>query len=362
MKKTTAISSIVAATLIFVFSCNKFDNSLLGGDKTVYLDLPDSVHSYANAGGNSTVNHTITLGRVLFYDRHLSLNNSISCGSCHKQALAFSDNTSLSRGFENKLTSRNTPPIQNLNVFMGGFSNTNLFWDGRETDIRHLITRPISNHVEMGIADLSTLPDKLAALPYYADLFTKAYGTSEITIDKIANAVALFTQNITASGTRLDMYTQGSGQLTALELQGMQLFQQKYDCAQCHNPSIGGYSSSQFMNIGLDAPYTDKGLGAISGNSADNGKFKIPNLRNVALTAPYMHDGRFKTLDDVLEHYSHGIKNDVNLDERLKDASGKPMQMNIPPQERQAIIAFLNTLTSVNMITDPYFSDPFKTK
>src|SRR3954470_5790480 len=104
MKKTIAISSIAAAALIFFFSCNKFDNSLPGSDKTVYLDLPDSVHSYQGGGGNNTNNHRITLGRVLFYDRHLSINNSISCGPCHKQALAFSDNTAFSRGFENKQT------------------------------------------------------------------------------------------------------------------------------------------------------------------------------------------------------------------------------------------------------------------
>jgi cytochrome c peroxidase len=116
------------------------------------------------------------------------------------------------------------------------------------------------------------------------------------------------------------------------------------------------------MNIGLEYPNKDRGMGAVANNPALDGMFKIPNLRNVALTGPYMHDGRFATLDAVLEHYSHGIQNDPNLDPRLRTADGKPLRMNISPEEKKAIITFLNTLTDYSMITDERFSDPFRVK
>jgi cytochrome c peroxidase len=214
----------------------------------------------------------------------------------------------------------------------------------------------------MGIEDLSSIPAKLAALPYYSELFEDAYGSDEITLPKVSNAVALFVQTISATKTRFDQAADRQVTLTALEQQGNMLFNQKYNCGSCHNENVNGYFSGEFMDIGLDKSYVDPGLGGITQRSTDKGKFKVPNLRNVALTAPYMHDGRFNTLEDVLDHYSHGINATANLDERLKEKTGKPMQMNIPLQEKQAIVAFLNTLTDYSMITDPYLADPFKTK
>ena len=135
------------------------------------------------------------------------------------------------------------------------------------------------------------------------------------------------------------------------------------NCGNCHNEQVNGYFSGQFRDIGLDASYSDLGLGAISGRAEDRGRFKVPNLRNVTLTAPYMHDGRFKTLDDVLDHYSHNINSSANLDTFLKTTgTGAPMRMNISAHENQAIIGFLGTLTDADMITNPAYSDPFKTK
>ncbi len=373
MKKYFVLLAAALPVAIF-FSCNRTAVPTPEGGGEAYIDLPDSTYNYYGASGSSMepINRQATLGRVLFYERQLSLNNSVSCGSCHKQAFAFSDNVAQSAGFENKLTSRNTPALQNLGFsgfsmnpggpsFSGGGT---LFWDGRERDMAKLITRPISNHVEMGMTDLDAMVDKLNALPYYKELFEDAFGSDEITKEKISTSVALFVNAIKAVNTRFDQDQQHKGgQLSALEQEGMFLFNQKYDCTGCHNENINGYFSGAFMNIGLDAPYTDKGVGVISGSTMDDGKFKVPNLRNVTLTAPYMHDGRFKSLDAVLEHYSHGIKADANLDERLKNPStGGPMRMNISSHEKQAIIAFLGALTDVDMITNPYFSDPFKIK
>lgn len=342
-----------------IYSCNKEKAPSSSG--TAYLDLPASPYQYT---GDVTTDNKATLGRVLFYEPRLSINNSVACASCHHQEFAFADNVSLSRGFENRLTKRNSMPIQNLSspfVPLGGQQAGTFFWDGRESSLQNLIARPITNHVEMGIDDLATLPSKLSSLPYYQDLFVKAYGSSDITMDKISEAMSTFLMSINANNTKLDKVGMTvNSQLSPLEMEGFELFNTKYECSGCHRVFNGSYSSSDFMNIGLDFPNVDKGQGElIPGNE---GKFKIPNLRNVALTAPYMHDGRFATLDQVLDHYSHNIKDDPNLDSRLRAINGQPLRMNIPTGERQAIIAFLNTLTDYDMITDKKFSNPFKVK
>jgi cytochrome c peroxidase len=238
--------------------------------------------------------------------------------------------------------------------------NSSLFWDGRETDVINFVARPIGNHVEMGMDDPEAVCDKLSKLPYYADLFKKAYGDETITFDRVSESIAMFMSAIQTKNSRFDHYTDGKAQLTALELQGMNLFHTKYNCATCHNVSAAYYGGDLFMSIGLDKNPKDKGRGGITYRGEDNGTFRIPTLRNVALTAPYMHDGRFKTLEHVLEHYSKGIQDDQNLAEQLRDAKHQPMKMNISEQETSALIAFLNTLTDHNMISDPKFSNPFK--
>lgn len=320
-----------------------------------------------------------TLGRVLFYDQQLSLNNTISCSSCHKQNLAFSDNVRFSRGFENKLTARNSMPIQNLMAFGGfialdakplppdvGFVPSNfgshLFWDGRETDLKKMVLRPMVNHVEMGITDVEALSDKLSEIPYYQDLFTKAYGDSFVTKERVSEALGWFLSSINSNNTRLDKSLRSGESLSALEMKGQMLFITKYDCNSCHGVQFtNGYAFlGTFANIGLDAAYSDDGLSKVTKRSGDAGKFKVPSLRNVELTAPYMHDGRFESLEEVIDHYSEGIADHPNLDKRLKDESGAPRRMDITEPEKDALIAFLRTLTDEEMIRDPRFSDPFK--
>ena len=346
----------------------------------VYLDQTTLEADYAMGVNNAVP----ALGRVLFYDKHMSINNSLSCASCHKQSLAFADNARFSRGFENRLTSRNSMPIQNLianrfpspdSIENGISSGQPLFWDGRETKLELMVMRPIVNHVEMGITSIDQLVDKISAVPYYKDLFVKAYGSEEITASKIAHSLSLFLQSIRSENTRFDQSLRVSNNgfesgpaltLSGFEMLGQRLFIEKYDCNSCHqvqNPH--GYlqpEAGTFSNIGLDATYADNGVGQVTLQETNNGMFKIPSLRNVALTAPYMHDGRFETLSDVIDHYSNGLANHPNLDNKLRDANGNPLQMNISPEEKKAIIAFLHTLTDDEMISDPKFSDPFKSK
>ncbi len=386
------ILAIITTVAVLMVSCSTEERQL----QTTYLDLPSTVDQY-NLGINDQIP---TLGRVLFYDKQLSINNSVSCASCHKQSFAFTDNARFSKGFENILTSRNSMPIQNLSPFNSGvvlfgedgtrlannnlnfssevnsisngdtfipFSGTSLFWDGREKNLRTMVLRPIANHVEMGISDLDKLAVKLSSIPYYKDLFFKAYGSEEVTVDKISEGLTSFLQSITSNQTKLDKSMTGAVQLSALEQQGQFLFVDIYECNACHqvqNPV--GYLFAQggvFANIGLDATTTDNGLENVTKFSTDAGKFKIPSLRNVALTAPYMHDGRFADLESVMEHYSTGLQDNPNLDTRLRSSStGSALRLNISPGEKKAIIAFLNTLTDHTMITDPKFSNPFKAK
>jgi len=350
MKKSVLLSVIVSITILLSIACTKFEDK-------------DTISSTLNLN-SSNRSPEFDLGRTLFYDTKLSLGNSVSCASCHKQINAFSDNMAFSPGFQGQSTLRNTPPIQNIESFdMESF--TFLFWDGREMNLQKMVSKPIMNHIEMGMFDAKTLEDRLKNVPYYVALFEAAYGKPEITAEKISNALAIFTGSITSHNSRFDLQ-----QLNATERIGKDLFFGKYNCGSCHNLfnskgyEAGNPSMNQFVapfaNIGLDEIYADSGRSAITQRDADIGKFKIPNLRNVAVTAPYMHDGRFKTLDEVLDHYSHGIQNNTNLDARLKNPDGSIKQLNISAADRENIIAFLNALTDAKMITNPDFANPFK--
>ena len=375
MKKTSVIICIAGAVLA-TYSCNK--NNTTAVASKVILELPAKTANYFTTSNTitspDTMNLQATLGRVLFYDPRMSVNNATSCASCHKQTLAFADNSAFSRGFENKLTGRNSPAIQNIVgeskmiLFVNGFESTSLFWDGRVASAKDLISRPITNHVEMGITDMSVLTTKLSALSYYPPLFKSAFGDETVTSERISTAVAAFISSIKSDHSRFDDYKKGNATLTAQELQGMSLFTSKYNCAKCHNidHTIGNnYTAigSNFVDIGLEDSYKDKGRGVITGNTTDKGKFKIPDLKNVALTAPYMHDGRYKTLDEVIEHYSSGILYSQNLDTLLQtDSRNAARKMNIGDNDKKALIAFLNTLTDNTVTTDPKFSNPFKIK
>jgi cytochrome c peroxidase len=356
------------------------DDAQLQSAGDIYLDLPAQRYEYNNFTDSN--NAISTLGRVLFYDRNLSLNNTIACASCHKQQYGFADNQPFSRGYEGRPTTRNSMPIQNTqNSFMttdfgispNGIGQGHLFWDGRETVLQKLVLQPIGNHIEMGIADAGTLTKKISAQPYYSSLFQDAYGSPDVTTDGVATAITTFCNNIVTSNTRFDKYFQSrfatdpgasKTELSPLELEGMLLFEQKYDCNSCHGvQSTNGYVfNGTFANIGLDENYTDPGREKVTGNPADAGKFKIPSLRNVVYTAPYMHDGRFATLEEVIGHYSDGIADHPNLDPKLRDSSGHARNMNISEHETQAIIAFLHTLSDQSVLSDPKFSDPFKVK
>ncbi|MEQ8473703.1 MAG: cytochrome c peroxidase [Marinoscillum sp.] len=319
------------------------------------------------------IKEEFTLGRVLFYDQSLSVNNSVSCASCHKQAFAFADNVAFSSGFENRVTTRNSMPLQNLGNSGGIFDdrlaldfNGNVgvfFWDGRESNLSTMVLKPIVNHREMGIQDVDALVERIANLDYYKKGFRNVYNDDQIDIQRVGRSLAAFVGSITSTDTKLDQVSRGERQFTELERLGQQLFVGKYECNSCHQvQSPSGYLfAGTFSNIGLDPVYEDDGLGLTTNREEDKGKFKIPSLRNVELTAPYMHDGRFQTLEEVIDHYSTGLTDNENLDFRLRENfNGDPKFFDITNQERKAIVEFLHTLTDYTMISDPNLSNPFR--
>ena len=230
--------------------------------------------------------------------------------------------------------------------------------------MKNLVDRPITNHVEMGVADPATLATKLSLLPIYPPLFYNAYGDNTITSDRISECIAVFMASIQTGNSKFEqsVLSGNNANLSALELSGRDLFINKYHCDNCHHVFSNSYDTTDFRDIGLDATAKDLGRGGITHNPAEYGKFRVPSLENVALTAPYMHDGRFKTLDEVIDHYSHSIENSANLDFFLKDGNNQPLAMNISPDEKRALIAFLNTFTDNTVAADPKLSNPFKIK
>ena len=345
--------------------------TVISGPATIDPGFNENDFSFGfgfNPRNPQITNAGATLGRVLFYDPQLSLNNAIACASCHKQELAFSDGLASSPGFAGKKTPRNSMAILNA-----GF-NQNLFWDSRESSVKGLVTRPIQNHIEMGMEEMRRLETKLAKVDYYGALFQDAFGTSIITEDRISDALAQFVCSITTANSKFDHEQPNNfAGFTTLENMGKDLFfSARTNCSRCHAAPnfaapdfVGGeYGSTGGTfggngedlkggaNNGLDVSYSDHGIG--------NDKFRIPSLRNIALTAPYMHDGRFNSLEEVVEHYNSGIQNNINLDKNLRNADGSPLRPNLNALEKKAMIAFLHTLTDETVLTEPKYSNPFK--
>lgn len=295
---------------------------------------------------NPVTKEGFELGRKLFYDPILSRNNTISCGSCHNQGSAFTHHGhDISHGIDDLLGRRNALPIQNL-LWQPSF-----FWDGGVHNIDLISLNPIQNPVEMD-EDITNVILKLQNHPTYPSLFKKAFGSEQITSQRFLQAMSQFMAMLISANSKYDRYKRGELTLTENELQGLQLFQQK--CSHCHSGEL--FSDFSFRNNGLTDDFTfDKGRYEVSLREEDIGKFKVPSLRNIAKTAPYMHKGQITTLEQVLDHYRSGVKNSETLDINLKNGS----QLGIPltDDEKRKIITFLNVLTDEDFIRKPEFSE-----
>jgi cytochrome c peroxidase len=299
-----------------------------------------------------------TLGRVLFYDTRLSANNTIACASCHQQKHAFVDPRRFSKGHDGQLGDRHAMRLVNLRYYPRG----RFFWDERARTLEEQVLMPIQSKLELG-QDLTRLTALLAKDGHYPGLYRQAFGDAQITQERTARALAQFLRSLVSYQSKYDEGLAKAGSVredfenfTPQENRGKGLFLAR--CATCH---LQGGQAAHFTmivprNNGLDADYknTDGGVGEITMNPRALGRFKSPNLRNVELTAPYMHDGRLDTLEKVIEHYSREVKPHPNLDGRLR------RRLNFDEAQKAALVAFMRTLTDQRFITDPKFSDPFQ--
>ncbi|MFT7579206.1 MAG: cytochrome c peroxidase [Myxococcota bacterium] len=309
---------------------------------------------------NAITDQGATLGRVLFYDKNLSANRTVSCSSCHVAEHGFSDSRVLSLGFEGGETGRHSMGLTNARYYAGG----QFFWDQRAATLEAQVLMPFQDQVEMGMT-LETLVERAEGAPYYPNLFEAAFGDAQITSERISKALAQFIRSMVSVNSR---YDQGRAQVsarsvdfpnfTAQENRGKLLFSMPpprggFGCFVCHQGE--GMVPATATTNGLDATITDRGYGAVTELAGHEGTFKVPSLRNVELTAPYMHDGRFATLEMVVDHYSEGVQPSPNLTGPLSAS----LQFNMTDAEKAELLAFLRTLTDRELVKDPKFSDPF---
>lgn len=303
----------------------------------------------------------VQLGRMLFYEKMLSKDGSLACAGCHKQENAFSDARRFSIGVEGLPGKRQAMAVMNLAWHHNGF-----FWDGRAPLVRDQALMPIQDPLEMN----ETLPNvvtKLAADKRYTDQFIRTFGDATVTSERIGLALEQFMLTMVSNNSKYDKWKRGETTLTESEERGRKLFFTEFDpignqrgaeCFHCH--AGFNFTNGEYMNNGLDsdAEQSDVGRQKVTGDPSDHAKFKVPSLRNVALTAPYMHDGRFATIEDVIDHYDHGVKPSATVDE-LMQYNLQPGGLQLTAQEKADLAAFLKTLTDETFRTNEAYRTPF---
>lgn len=297
---------------------------------------------------NRATNAGAMLGRVLFFDRRMSANDRVACASCHRQAFGFGDTARVGRGVHGK-RARRTMALANARFYAYG----RFFWDERAATLEAQVLQPIQGAEEMGMT-VDTLVAKLQAIPYYPALFAGAFGSPRVTRDGVAAALAQFVRSLTSGSSRFDaaFSTGGAPDLSRLsphERDGFRLFV-RVGCINCHRTAA--QIPDQASNIGLDDVSPDTGAGG--------GRFKPPSLRNVAVRPPYMHDGRFASLREVVDFYATAVRNAPGLDPRLRGADGQPRRLHLDSHQRDDLVAFLESLTDTAFLHADRFSDPFR--
>ena len=353
---------LIVCVVVMLSACKKdVENVTVEYDDTPYVLNYGSFPPPNAAGANVLTAQKIALGRMLFHERRLSSNLSQSCADCHRQEHSFTDTATFSVGAEGAVGDRQAMAIFNMAWNSNGF-----FWDGRALELHDQATQPIQNPVEMN-ETIAGVVAKLSADNAYKDQFVRAFGDDAITEERMGEALAQFMFTFVSNNSKYDRFLAGNANLTPSEERGRQLFFTEYnpffpnesgaDCAHCH----GGpnFENDRYMNNGLDveADFTDLGRYDVTANSADRAKFKVTSLRNIAVTPPYMHDGRFQTLEEVVDHYNDGIRPSSTLDPAL-DAT-RATGLMLDAQDKADLIAFLNTLTDNAYLNNPAFGSPF---
>jgi cytochrome c peroxidase len=384
LKTKTCLTIFLSMSIIVFIACKKNIDSTSPDPVATALNLPETPFNYANPvmpaflnappvvgqintpPANPITDLGATLGRVLFYDKNLSKNKTVSCASCHVQANSFSDPLRLSRGFAGGSTGRHSMSLIDAKYYPNG----RFFWDQRAVTLEDQVLRPIQDLIEMGIT-LDTLVQRVQSQPFYPVLFTKAFGSSTINTNLISRALSQFVRSIVSYQSKYDAGrstipgiqppppSAPFSNFTAEENRGKEIFLSPIGgCAPCHGSET--FTAPQEKNNGLDLVTVDRGFGAVLNAPGFDGTFKVGSLRNIQLTAPYMHDGRFNTLEEVVEHYNSGVKNHPNLSPQLRALNGQPRLLNLSVADKAALVAFLKTLTDMSVTTDVKYSNPFK--
>lgn len=341
----------------FFIGCSSPSEESLYTPKTVDLEIPEILKQKLIAplvpANNPLTEEGIALGKKLFFDPILSENNTQSCASCHNPKHAFADITQFSEGIDGILGTRNAMPLFNL----AWNFDERFMWDGKELSIERQAFSPVRNPIEMH----STWPgvmNRLQNHSEYPTLFKQAFGTTTVDSTLVVRAIAQFERTLISANSKFDNYLLGGTNLTTEELNGFQVFmdETRGDCFHCHGSNTNPlWTDNQFHNNGLDTEFTDLGLGRVTGDPNDNGKFKTPSLRNLAFTAPYMHDGRFTTLEEVIHHYSEGLKVSATVDPLMKKANSGGVHLS--DQDKADLKAFLLALSDNNFVTNPLFQE-----
>lgn len=355
-KHTTYIWFLLA---LCIFSC-KPDDDDPKVDNSFDLEYPVYYSDPEIPSDNPMNTKVVELGRELFYEEMLSLDSSLSCASCHKQSEGFADGLALGKGFQDVELSRGSMAIVNLAW------NDDFFWDGRSPSLEDQALKPIENPLEMNLS-VTDAVSRLSDSDKYKALFQEAFGSEEVTSNRLAKAIAQFERTLISKDSKFDKYLRGEASFTNDELEGRNLFfthpepfegLRGGNCGDCHGGALT--MLNKFSNNGLDSVFTDLGLYDVTGNSEDSAKFKVVSLRNIAVTGPYMHDGRFETLEEVLDHYNEHITESSTLDPLITSATNVQFSgsLSLTEAEKEKIIIFLNTLTDSTFLQNPDFSDP----
>lgn len=349
MRRSFAATLLMGGALVFT-ACDDSTGPEVFTATPLEIDVGDLPPLPAFVDNPTTV-EGVDLGRRLFHDTALSGDGTQSCASCHQQSLAFGDSSSFSLGIDGNPGGRNTQVI--VNPAWQEFQ----FWDGRRGTLEDQARDPVENPVEMNTT-WEEVVVRLEADPIYPDLFTAAFGTSEISEDRVVMAIAQFERTFVSANSRFDQKLRGDVTFTAEEARGEALFfDDRAECFHCHAAPF--FTDNEFHDVGLDLTPPDDGRAEFTEDSFDAGKFKTPTLRNIEFTGPYMHDGRFTTLEEVVAHYSDGVQRSPNLDATLGvHMNNGEDGLELTAQEQADLVAFLLTLTDPDFLSNTALGPP----
>ncbi len=341
----------------WIVACQS-DGAVEAVEAPIETAQPDGFLPMVVSSDNPSTPAGIALGRRLFFDPILSANRMITCSSCHRPELAFTDGQALSNGIGQQQTRRSSPSLLNV-----GFHYKGLFWDGRSPDLEEQAVHPIVDPKEMG-AQIPIVEARLRVQPGYFELFEAAFGLSsseEINIMHVSRALAQFQRSLISSQSKFDRVMAGQEAFTTSEKRGWTIFfdadspnTPAGECSHCHTDPL--FTNLAYENNGLDrapelAAFSDAGRGEVTGFPDENGKFKVPTLRNIGITAPYMHDGRFTTLEEVITHYNSGGHYAPNVSPNIRP-------LHLEEKDISDLIAFLHTLTDTTALYNKAYQSP----